>query len=275
MLADYRREGDTGNGIMATPYVVSKIPLTKASNEFDRCNGETGSISGCTADVPSIGNSSCRFTCSSWCPMCERKPAPSQHDSLTKSFVDGLRKVDNGIHDGLKTLQPVMNKLNTQVISDNFSQKLTNLSQKAGLFVSPSKDVKGESGLSATNENGVHEKYVREVEALKGKIQELRENLNRQFSESESIITSIPKLLWNKDGCADNKSAVKTFNENENCVPAHGTECKRTKRLSESESCASPGIIVGQKRPRDFSPDPGVSLRALFLLTLKLASMSM
>lgn len=243
---------------MATPYVVPKVSLTKSAI--------TGDIQPSIAQT-SISNhpctSTCPYNCNNWCNVCDvrisaKSHSPSKNYYTSESLCpsEHLCKFDPSHveygpanYSTFKSERTMCNEVGKHLRTS----KITSSPDHHGSNKYTGAVSKRLPITQQANENNPHEQYLREVEALRGKLRELKgtaASVQRQLPE-------IPKDINSKsDYKIVPRNVVKALHEIAETSKIHSTpESKRIRHISDSDNCLNPGLVYNApKRPRDNSP---------------------
>ncbi|XP_014250184.1 tubulin polyglutamylase TTLL4-like isoform X1 [Cimex lectularius] len=251
---------------MASPYIVPKITI---SNPKD-CK----SCSNSTTNLPSsplkhrIGT--CGFSCTEWCSVCEDQLKSGFKDQAgnvgysDRPYSDVLRLQNSNRNDKKTRLVNSLEKMEFDYEGSADSEKGTagRKTCKQEMEKIGNGDVYWSYPRCGNNistkqwtPNRVHEKYLKEVEALRGKLRELRGASSRKLpatpSEPELSLlkkqSSPPRHTFRNPYITQNdlKQAEKVSQ-----LP----DTKRNRHSSERESTIHTNFSAASKRPRDKSP---------------------
>lgn len=240
---------------MATPFIVPKVALTNSSLVSE--------IEPQSSIAQHASTSSNTFGCNNWCKMCDVH-LPTKSVPSPKRYYGA---------DNFCSNEPLYNFDPSQVEYEAVKRtgyKNDKVCRESGKSLKASKVSTSPDNFRKTNnpksglpERAHHENYLKEVEALRGKLRELKGTATAPVQHRR-----LPEIPREASGSSQSRqvrqSVVNKLHQilDTNKSPPT-SETKRNREISDSDcSIPSGNVYTTPKRPRDDSP------KVLFLIFL-------
>lgn len=232
---------------MATPFIVPKVALTSSSIVSE--------IEPQSSIAQHASTSSNAFGCNTWCKMCDvhlpTKAVPSPKRYYGADNFCSTEPLYNFDHSQVEFEAVKRTGFKSDKVSreSGKAQKLSKVSACSDNFRKTS------NPKSTLPERAHHENYLKEVEALRGKLRELKGTAtapvqHRRLPEIPREVSSNSQSRQVRQSVVNKLHQILDTNKS---LPT--SETKRNREISDSD-CSIPSgtVYTTPKRPRDVSP---------------------
>jgi hypothetical protein len=243
--------------------------MTQEPNDFERCDSVKPNGTSFNYPQPrrSVESGFCRFSCATWCTFCENQvQSDFNRRKLQPEVLNGSIYRTGGL-----SIQQVKDYKSLY----NESQDIFGLNHNRTTEYSIDSEVSEviEKGSASFYPSSSRSSYIRELDALRGRLREMKEQFPNHISEcalkavsavnSKLNGVSIPSSLQEQT-ILNPKLDYRDVKERKRISTALDT--KRVRQHSESEANVFSNVAAGSKRARDVSPKlQEVKKKLLFL----------